>query len=89
MREYADFLDDLDRDLNATDEPQDLPGACGITGVPTHPTTREDDAGPAIVGMPASRAFPPIIAPPQVPYEQTAAGKAALARIRNIAASYK
>lgn len=70
MREYADFLDDLDRDMNATDE--DLPGACGITGVPTHPPTREDNAGPAIGGMPASGAFH-IIAPPQVPYEQTAA----------------
>lgn len=83
-RDYYDFLDDLDRDQNVTDE--DLPGACGITGVPTHPPTREENAGPAIGGMPASgRLFPPIVARPQVPYDQTPAGKAAIERVRRIA----
>jgi hypothetical protein len=84
MREYADFLDDLDRDLRATDQTDDLPCACGITGVPTHPPTREDNAGPAIGGMPASGPYH-IIAPPQVPWDQTAAGKAAIERVRRIA----
>lgn len=84
MREYADFLDDLDRDLNTTDEPQDIPGARGTTGVPTHPPTREDNARPAIGGMPGNGTYH-IIAPPQVPYDQTAAGKAAIERVRRIA----
>ena len=84
MRTYSDFLDDLDRDLRNTDEPHDLPGACGVTGAPTHPPTREDNAGPAIGGMPASGMYH-IIAPPQVPYEQTVAGKKAIERVRRIA----